>query len=76
MFKFFKQCIFAFRYKRAVRRANSMACLTGLRYFVILINGNIRVVPKKTIKELIHRRRFRSGTTIADIERCALFITK
>ena len=33
-------------------------------------------VPKRNICELIHRHRFRKGTTIRDIEKMALFITK
>ncbi len=47
-----------------------------MRYFVIYLNGSLKVVPKKTIKELVARHRFRKGVTVDDIERRALFITK
>ena len=40
------------------------------------MGGKLKVVPKKNICELIHRHRFRKGTTIRDIEKMALFITK
>jgi hypothetical protein len=76
MFKLIKSYIFAWRYKRAVKQAVSLADATGLRHYVIYINRSIKVVQKRTIKELIRRRRFRKGVTIADIERCALFVTK
>lgn len=53
-----------------------MAELTGLRYWVIYLNGGLKVVPKKAIKELVKNRRFRKGVTVDDIEKRALFITK
>lgn len=76
MIGFIKELIFAWKYKRAVRKADRLARLTGLRYFVIYMNGSLKVVPKKAIKELVARRRFRKGVTVADIEKRALFITK
>lgn len=69
-----KQIIFAFRYKRAVRRANKRARLFGLKYYVILLNGKLRVVPKRAIRDLIRMHRFRKGVTVADIKRVALHI--
>ena len=60
MIQLIKRMIFAWRYKRAVARA----C------------NKLKVVPKRNICELIHRHRFRKGTTIRDIEKMALFITK
>lgn len=53
-----------------------MSELTGLRYWVIYLNGGLKVVPKKAIKELVKNRRFRKGVTVDDIEKRALFITK
>lgn len=73
---FIKRLIFAWKYKRAVKKADRLAKLTGLRYLVIYMNGSLKVVPKKTIKELVAKRRFRKGVTVADIEKRALFITK
>lgn len=74
--KLVKKIIWAWRYKHAIRKAKKLSKLTGLKYYVILLNGGLKVVPKKTIKALISRKRFRKGTTIQDIEKNALFITK
>lgn len=76
MIELIKLIIFAWRYKRAVRKAKQLAELTGLRYWVIYLNGGLKVVPKKAIKELVKNRRFRKGVTVDDIEKRALFITK
>ena len=76
MIQFIKRVIFAWKYKRAVKKAIKLANLTGLRYFVVYMNGSLKVAPKKTFKQLIAQKRFRKGTTIQDIERSALFITK
>ena len=76
MIEWIKRIIFARKYKRAVKKAKELAELTGLRYFVIYLNGELKVVPKKTIKELVRKRRFRKGVTVEEIERRALFITQ
>ena len=75
MIQYIKRLIFAWKYKRAVKQAIKLANLTGLRYYVVHINGGIKVVPKKRFKQLIAQKRFRKGTTIQDIEKSALFIT-
>ena len=76
MIQFINRIIFAWKYKRAVKKAIKLAKLTGLRYLVVYMNGRLKVAPKKTFKELIANKRFRKGTTIHDIEKSALFITK
>ena len=75
MFKPIKKYYAAWRFKRAVRKAKKLADLFGMKYYVINLNGSLKVVPKQTIKELIKRKRFRKGVTIDDIEKCALFVT-
>ncbi len=75
MFKTIKKYYAAWRFKRAVRKAKKLADLFGMKYYVINLNGSLKVVPKQTIKELIKRKRFRKGVTIDDIEKCALFVT-
>ncbi|MDE6113521.1 MAG: hypothetical protein K2G49_00495 [Muribaculum sp.] len=75
MFKTIRSYYSAWRYKRAVRKAKKLAALFGMKYYVINLGGSLKVVPKQTVKELIRRRRFRKGVTVADIERHALFIT-
>lgn len=66
---------FAWRYRRAVRKAVRMADMTGMKYYVIYINKGLWVVPKKAVKELVARLRFKKGVTVADIEKRALFVT-
>lgn len=71
-----RRCVFVWRYRRAVRKAKELAGLFGMRYYVISLNGKLKVVPKQTIKELIRRKRFRKGVTLEDIEKKALFVTR
>lgn len=75
MIQIIKRLFFAFKFKRAIRKAKKFHELTGFKYYVIMLNGRLYVVPKKTIKELITKHRFRKGTNIQDIERHALFVT-
>ena len=75
MFKTIKKYYFAWRYKRAVRKANKLAGIFGMKYYVINLNGSLKVIPKQTIKELVRRKRFRKGVTVDDIERHALYVT-
>ncbi len=74
MIKLIKDLIFAWHFKRAVKKANKLSRLFGMKYFVISLNGGLKVVPKQTIRELVARRRFRKGVTVADIEKRALYI--
>nr|DAG10134.1 MAG TPA: hypothetical protein [Caudoviricetes sp.] len=75
MIQLIKRMIFACRYKRAVARACKYARLYGRKYYVLYMGGKLKIVPKRNICELLHRHRFRKGTTIRDIEKMALFIT-
>ncbi len=75
MFNTIKKYFLAWRYKRAVRKAKELASIFGMKYYVISINGTLKVVPKQTIKELVKRKRFRKGVTVDDIEKHALFVT-
>ncbi len=71
-----RRSVFAWRYRRAVRNAKELAALFGMRYYVISLNGKLKVVPKQTMKELVRRKRFRKGVTLEDIEKKALFVTR
>lgn len=75
MIRLIKDVVFAWRYRRAVRKAKKLSALFGLKYFVILLNGKLKVVPKQTVKELVRTHRFRKGVTVGDIEKMALFVT-
>lgn len=67
--------IFAWRYKRAVKKAVELSKLYGMKFYVICLNGKIKIVPKRAIRDLVARRRFRKGVTVQDIEKRALFVT-
>lgn len=73
--KLIKDMVFAWKYRRAVKKAKKMSRIFGMKYFVILLNGRLKVVPKQAIKELVRTHRFRKGVTAADIEKRALFVT-
>lgn len=75
MIQILKDIIWGWRYKHAVRKANKLAALTGMKYYVVLLNGSLKVAPKRNFKALIKRHRFVPGTTIQDIERRALYVT-
>lgn len=74
MIKFLNKFIFAWRYRRAVRKANRFADLFRMKFLVLVMDGRLKVVPKQTIRELVRRRRFRKGVSVADIESKALYI--
>lgn len=71
-----REIIWAIRYKIAVKKANRLAELFNMKYYVLYLNGKLKVVPKQNIKALIAKRRFKKGTTIEMIEKRALYITK
>ena len=75
MFRTFKKYYFAWRFKRAVRTAKERARIFNMKFYVIYMNGSLKVVPKQTIKELVKRKRFKKGVTVDDIERNALYVT-
>lgn len=75
MKRMIREMVFAWRYRRAVRKAKELAELFGMKYYVILLDGRLKVVPKRTVKELVRAHRFRKGVTVEDIERRALFVT-
>lgn len=75
MIQLIKDIVFAWKFKRAVRRADKLSRLSGMKFFVISLNGGLKVVPKQTIRKLVRTRRFRKGVTVADIEKRALYIT-
>lgn len=76
MFKLIKKSIWAVRYKKAVREARKLAVLFNMTYFVFALNGKLKVAPKQNLKNLVKLHRFKSGVTIQDIEKSALYIAK
>lgn len=76
MIQLIKRTIFAWRYRRAVRQADKYSTLYGMKYYVLYMDGKLKVVPKRNVCELIRLRKFKKGTTIQKIEKMALFVTK
>lgn len=75
MFRFISKLIFAFRFRRAVEKADAFRRITHRRYLVIPVNGKLEVVSKQELKKLLSYGIFRKGTTVRDIEDRALYIT-
>lgn len=76
MTQLIKRLIFAWRFKRAVRKADRLHRLMRLKFFVIVLNGKLQVIAKQDARRLLRQRYFRKGTRIEDIEKRALYITK
>lgn len=75
MIQLIKDFIWGWQCKRAIKKANKYSELFGMRYFVIYMNGSLKVVPKRTIRELVAKHRFRKGVKVQDIERRAIYVT-
>lgn len=75
MIQLIKDFIWGWQCKRAIKKANKYSELFGMRYFVIYMNGSLKVVPKRTIRELVAKHRFRKGVKVHDIERRAIYVT-
>lgn len=76
MVRFFKRFLFARRFRRAVRRADFYAKVSGMKFLVIMLNGRLRVVSKQSVRSLVAKRRFRKGVTATLIESRALYVTR
>lgn len=76
MIKLIKDIIFAWKFKRAVKKADKLSRLFGMKYLVIFLNGGLKIVPKQTVRELVRTHRFRKGVTVADIEKRSLYVTQ
>ena len=75
MIKLIKELIFAYRFKRAVKKANRFHHLTHRKYMVLVINRRLEILSKQELKKFIAGGVFRKGTTTRDIEAKALYIT-
>lgn len=58
-----------------IRRAESLAKLTGYKYYVVFYSGKFRILSKVDAKKLIKSHFFKKGTTIETIERMAIYTT-
>ena len=75
MIQVIKDIIWGWQCKRAIKKANKLSKLLGMKYYVIYMNGSLKVVPKRTIREMVAKHRFRKGVKVSDIERRAIYVT-
>ena len=75
MIKLIKELIFGFRFKRAVKKADRFHHITHRKYMVLVINKRLEVLSKKEVRQFVANGIFRKGTTVADIEKKALYTT-
>lgn len=76
MTQLIKRLIFAWQFKKAVRKADSMRRLTRMKYLVLMLNGKLKVIAKQDCRRLIRQKVLKKGTRIEDIEKRALYTTK
>lgn len=75
MYRLIKDIIFGIRFKRAVKKADYCHHTTHKKYMVLVINKKLEVLSKQGLKKFIRGGVFKEGTTIADLEKKALYIT-
>ncbi len=75
MFRLIRDIIFAFRFKRAVRKADRFHHITHRKYMVLVINKKLEVLSKQEVRKFVAGGIFQKGTTVEDIESKALYIT-
>lgn len=66
--------IFEMRLKRAIRKADRMASLTGNKFLVLRWKNDLVVKSKKSLKNAIKSRRI--NCPIQRLEEIALYITR
>jgi len=76
IFKTISNRLLKFLLEMKVREALRLSKLENRRYIVTVFFGKPVCVPKQNLKDMLNRRKFRKGVTIAHIEKNAYFITK
>ena len=66
MFRLIKDIIFGFRFKRAVKKADSLHHVTHRKYMVLVINRKLEVLSKRELKTFIAHGIFRRGTRLRE----------
>ena len=75
MTELIKNIIRAWKYKRAVKKADALRHITHRKYMVLVIGGKFEVLSKQEVRKFVAHGVFRKGITTGDIERKALYIT-
>lgn len=76
MIKRLRKIIWAYKYKKAIKKADKAAKDYNTTYMVLLYKGKLKVASRKALKRLIAQRRFKKGVTIRDFDKNALYIAK
>ena len=64
MKKLIKDIIFAWKFKRAVRKADYLRHITHRKYMVIVIKGRLEVISKQDIKKFVAGGVWKSHTNL------------
>ena len=75
MKKIIKDIIFAWKFKRVVKKADYLRHITHRKHMVLVIGGKFEVLSKQEVRKFVAHGVFRKGITTGDIERKALYIT-
>lgn len=73
--KAYKSMVLYIRCKRAIKRANRQAVVTGKKQLVIMYGGRPIVVSKQHLKAKIKEGAFRKGFTPEKAEQLAIYKT-
>lgn len=72
---YFKELIFNFRLKRAIKKADFLSKTRKKKHIVFKLNEKPFVCSKQRIKLAIRQHKLKQHTTIQEIEKNALYIT-
>lgn len=75
MRKIIQDIIRAWKYKRAIRKADTLRHITHRKHMLLVIGGKFEVLSKQEVRKFVAGGVFRKGTTTQDLERKALYIT-
>lgn len=75
MIHWIKKMVYAYQFKKAVKKANELHYLLGSKYYVLNMGSKLKVLPKQYIRRMIQQRKFKKGIKVQDIERMALYVT-
>lgn len=76
MVKFFNRLMLYTRCKRAIKRADKQAVITGKKQLVIMYGSKPLVVSKQHLKKLIREGTFVKGFTPEKAEALAIYKTR
>jgi len=64
------------RLTSAIKKANRMFAVTGMKFFVLKYKRRFLVKSKQELKKLIREGYFKKGFTVQSAEAIALYITR